>query len=68
MERTTAIVRKYRKFVRTQKQTRIEQVILSGILSVIGRRGHGYRNCRGIAIDMLVQKLCREEEVGCVDL
>ena len=30
-EGTTAIVRKYRKLVRTLKQTRIEQVILSGI-------------------------------------
>ena len=38
-EGTTAIVRKYRKLVRTLKQTRVEQVILSGILPVIGRRG-----------------------------
>ena len=34
----------------------------------MGRRGHKYRNCRGMAINMLVQKLCREEEVGFVDL
>ena len=66
--RTTAIVRKYRQLVRTLKQTRVEQVILSGILPVMGRRGHKYRNCRGMAINMLVQKLCREEEVGFVDL
>ena len=65
---TTAIVRKYRNLVRTLKQTRVEQVILSGILLVIGRRGHRYRNCRGMAINMLVEKLCREEEVGFVDL
>ena len=58
------IVRKYRQLVRTLKQTRIEQVILSGILPVMGRRGHKYRNCRGMAINMLVQKLCKEEEVG----
>ena len=63
-EGTTAIVRKYRQLVRTLKQTRVEQVILSGILPVMGRRGHKYRNCRGMAINMLVQKLCREEEVG----
>ena len=62
------IVRKYRQLVRTLKQTRVEQVILSGILPVMGRRGHKYRNCRGMAINMLVQKLCREEEVGFVDL
>ena len=37
-EGTTAIVRKYRNLVRTLKQTRVEQVILSGILPVI-RRG-----------------------------
>ena len=67
-EGTTAIVRKYRQLVRTLKQTRVEQVILSGILPVMGRRGHKYRNCRGMAIKMLVQKLCREEEVGFVDL
>ena len=67
-EGTTAIVRKYRNLVRTLKQTRVEQVILSGILPVIGRRGHRYRNCRGKAINMLVEKLCREEEVGFVDL
>ena len=53
-EGTTAIVRKYRNLVRTLKQTRVEQVILSGILPVIGRRGHIYRNCRGMAINMLV--------------
>ena len=65
-EGSTAIVRKCRKLVRTLKQTRVEQVILSGILPVIGRRGHRYRNCRGVAINMLVEKLCREEEVGFV--
>ena len=67
-EGTIAIVRKYRQLVRTLKQTRVEQVILSGILLVMGRRGHKYRNCRGMAINMLVQKLCMEEEVGFVDL
>ena len=46
-EGTTAIVRKYRQLVRTLKQMRVEQVILSGILPVMGRRGHKYRNCRG---------------------
>ena len=70
-EDTTAIIRKYRNLVRTLKQTRIEQVILSGILPIIGRRvhiQHRYRNCQGMAINMLVEKLCREEEVGFVDL
>ena len=67
-EGTTAIIRKYRNLVRTLKQTWVEQVILSGILPVIGRRGHRYRNCWGMAINMLVKKLCKEEEVGFVDL
>ena len=65
-EGTSAIVMKYRNLVRTLKQTRVEQVILSWILPVIGRRGHRYRNCRGVAINMLVEKLCREEEVDFV--
>ena len=33
-EGTTAIAKKYRQLVRTLKQTRAEQVIVSGILSV----------------------------------
>ena len=67
-EGTTAIVMKCRNLVRTLKQTRVEQVIMSGILPVIGRRGRRYRNCRGMEINMLVEKLCREEKVGFVDL
>ena len=67
-EGTTAIVKKYRNLVRTLKQTRVEQVILSWILPVIGRRCKRYRNCRGMAINMLVEKLCREEEIGFVEL
>ena len=39
---TTAIVTKYRHLVRTLKKTWVEQVILSGILPVIGRRGQIY--------------------------
>ena len=63
-EGTTAIVRKYRNLVRTLKQTRVEQVILSGILLIIGRRGQRFKNCRGMAINMLVQEICREGEDG----
>ena len=62
-EGTTAIARKYRKLFRTLNQTRIEQDIMSGFLPVIGSRGPRYRKCRGMAINMLVQKLCREEEI-----
>ncbi len=35
------------------------QIILSGILPVFGNRIHGYRNSK---------RLCKEEEVGYVDL
>ena len=67
-EDTTAVVRKYRQFIRTLKPTRVEQVTPSGILPIIRRRGQRYRNCQRMAINMLVQKLCREEEVGFVGL
>ena len=50
-EGKTAIVRKYKQLVRTHKQTRVEQIVLSGILPVIGSRGQGYRNCRRMAIN-----------------
>ena len=36
------LVRKYRELVRRAKQTRVEQIILSGILLVIGSRGQEY--------------------------
>ena len=67
-EGTTSIIRKYRQLARTVKETRFEQIILSGILPVIRSRGFGYRNCRRMAINTIVQQLCREEEVGFVNL
>ena len=42
--------------------TRVEQILMSGILPVIGSRGQGFRNCRWLAINPLVHHLCREEE------
>ena len=67
-ESTTAIVRKCRHLVRTLTQTQVEQVTLSEILPVIGRMGLRYRNFRWVAINMLVEKLCMEEQIGFVDL
>ena len=67
-EVTTAIVRNYWQLVRTLKQTRFEQVILSEMLPVMRSRGQGYRTCWKMAINTLVQLLCREEEVGCVGM
>ena len=43
-EGTTAIVKKYRQLVRTIKQTRVEQIILSGILPVMRCGVKGFRN------------------------
>ena len=67
-EGITAIVRKYRQLVRTAKQTRVKQIILSWILPVMGSRDQGYRNCRKMAINTLFQQLRGEDEVGFVDL
>ena len=57
---TTAIAKIYRQLVKTRKQTRVEQIILSGILPVKEIRVQGYRNCWKMAINQLVQQLCVE--------
>ena len=67
-EGTTAILKKYRDLLRRTKQARVGQIILSGILPVIGSRNQGYRNSRRMSINRLVQQLCKEEDVGFVDL
>ena len=38
------------------------------ILPVMGGRGEEYRNCRRMAINTQVQKVCMEEGVGFVDM
>ena len=63
-EGTTAIVDMYRK----TKEARVEQIILSGILPVFGNRIDGYRNSKRMAINGMVKRLCKEEEVGYVDM
>ena len=60
-EGTTRIVQRYRQLVGKLKKTRVEQVILSG-------RGVAYRNCKRMAINVLVEQMCEEEGVGFVDL
>ena len=64
---TTRIV-KYRELVETLKKTRVEQIILSGILPVMRGRGVTYRNCKRMAINALLEQMCEEEGVGFVDL
>ena len=67
-EGTTTIVDKYRKLVKKTKEARVEQIILSGILPVFGNRIDGYRNSKRMAINGMVKRLCKEEDVGYVDL
>ena len=67
-EGTTAIVDKYRKLQKKTKEARVEQIILSGILPVFGNRIDGYRNSKRMAINRMVKRLCKEEDVGYVDL
>ena len=67
-EGTTAIVDKYRKLLKKTKEARVGQIILSGILPVFGNRIDGYRNSKRMAINGMVKRLCKEEDVGYVDL
>ena len=64
----TAIVDKYRMLLKKMKEVRVEQIILSGILLVFGNRIDGYRNSKRMAINGMVKRLCKEEDVGYVDL
>ena len=67
-EGTTAIVRKYSNLLKKTKDTRVGQIILSGILPVFGTRSQGCRHSRRMVVKVMMQQLCREEEVGFVDL
>ena len=67
-EGATAIVEKYRNLVKKTKQARVGQIILSGILPVFGNRIQGYRHSKRMAMNGMVERLCKEEEMGYVDL
>ena len=67
-EGTSAIVGKYRRLIKTLKEARIGQIVLLGILPVMGGRGEEYRNCRRMATNTQVQKVCMEEGIGFVDM
>ena len=41
--------------------TRVEQIIFSGMLSVIGGREAIYKNCKRMTINALVEQMCKEE-------
>ena len=67
-EGTTRVVQRYRQLVGKLKNTRVEQIILSGILPVMGGRGATCRNCKRMAINALVEQMCEAEGVGLIDL
>ena len=58
----------YRQLVVKLKKTRVEQIILSGILPVMGGRGATYRNSKMMAINALLEQTYEEDRVGFVDL
>ena len=66
-EGRTAIANKYRNLLKKTKETRVGQIILSGILPVFGNRKDGYRNLKRMAINGMMKRLCEEEDVGYVD-
>ena len=67
-EGTTAILVKYRDLLKKKKQARVGQIIISGILPVFGNRIQGYRNSKRMAVNGMVERLCKEEHVGYVYL
>ena len=67
-EGTLAIIDKYRRLVKTLKEALIGQIVLLGILPAIRGSDQDYRNCRRMAINTQVQKVCMEEGVGFVDM
>ena len=67
-EGTTAIVDMYRKLLKKTKEARVGKIILSGILPVFGNRIDGYRNSKQMAINGMMKRLCKEEDVGYVNL
>ena len=67
-EGTTATVKKYRNILKRTHQARVGQIIMSGILPVIDGRNQGYRNSRRMVIKRLVQHICKEEDMGFMDL
>ena len=63
-----AIVDKYRNLLKKTKEARVGQIIQSGILPVFGNRIDGYRNSKRMAINGMMKRLCKEEDVGYMDL
>ena len=62
-EGTTPRVENYRKLLKKTKQVRLGHIILSGILPVCGNRIQGYRNSKRMAVNGMVERLCKEDDV-----
>ena len=58
----------YRNLLKKTKEARVGQVILSGIVPVFGNRIDGYINSKRMAINGMMKRLCKKEDVGYVDL
>ena len=67
IEGTTAIVKKYWNLLKKTKQAWIGQILLSGILPVFGNMIQGYRNSKRMAVNGLLEQLCKKENVGYLD-
>ena len=65
---TAAVIDLFRQRSPSTKEARVRQVILSGILPVFGNRIDGYRNSKRMAINGMMKRLCKEGDVGYVDL
>ena len=50
------------------KHARVGRIIVSGILPVFGNSIHGNGNSKRMAVNGMAKRLCKEEEVGYVDL
>ena len=62
-EGTTTTLEKYRNLLEKTKHARIGQITLSAILPVFGNRIQGYIHSKGMAVNGMVKRLCKEEEV-----
>ena len=67
-EGTTAILEKYRDLLKKTEASKGWKIIISGILPVFGNKIQGYRNSKRMAVNGMVERLCKEEDVGYMDL
>jgi len=59
-------VQSYRQLLGKLKKTRVEQIILSGMLPLMRGSGATYIKCKRMAINALVKQMCEEEGFGLI--